>query len=438
MLRLNLDETSQCIDLGYEKGNVFYNKRIHGRDAEPYCRRSYKRRLCITQVGLICDDPAIQKILPQMIIGNEAFFGRMELLPPLLAAAPHNVYLYRAESGWNQEHIMCNLIELLKLILQPYFSRLQPILLMDASPLHLSDRLVRLCWNRSIWPLIIPATCTWLLQPLDTHVFLVYKRNMRRLYQQAQVDEADGDISTDKFLKIMYAVFKQVYNGRNWSYAFDADGFNSNLEDLRDRDVQRQLSNHILHHLRLRVPVRPCNLMRPQLNQLKLCYPKNRAESVKMHLLVPLPEPRQVVPMLSIANNVIDAVAIAKAAGVLLGVSVPKQPPMRGLRVEPVSPTQALVPAGSGSSLLTARPAQASGSSSSVSLWSPPTNPRPKYRIRPKATVAPKARSATVRLAPPEKHAFPTSWKRKQKPSPPSSPWRDQIASRTRSRRSGS
>ena len=106
MLRLNLDETSQCIDMGYQKGNVFYNKKVHGRDAEPYMRRSNKRRLCITQVGLICDNVEIQKLLPQMIIGNEHFFGPMANLPPLLASAPRNVYLYRANSGWNQEHIM--------------------------------------------------------------------------------------------------------------------------------------------------------------------------------------------------------------------------------------------------------------------------------------------------------------------------------------------
>ena len=433
MLRLNLDETSQCIDMGYQKGNVFYNKKVHGRDAEPYMRRSNKRRLCITQVGLICDNVEIQKLLPQMIIGNEHFFGPMANLPPLLASAPRNVYLYRANSGWNQEHIMMNLLELLSKILQPYFATMQPILIMDGSPIHLSERIIRLCWRKSIWPLVIPSSCTWLLQPLDTHVFIIYKRAMRRFYQDGQVDAVDGDLSTAEFLKIMYRVFERVLEGRNWSFAFDADGYGSNFADLEGRIVQRYLSTHILHHVNMRMPVSPCAIERPALAQLQLCFPKNRASSVSMHEIVPLPRRLGTLPGLAIGPPPVHAIAIAKAPSLPPAEAVPKQLGMGMLGLFYPTATEAIISATSGSSLAKASAAQGPASSRWVPQWPTHQLAKPKYRVRPKATLAPKAFHLPLPLPSPERIAFPRTWIRKLRHSPDSSPWREQIASRTRS-----
>ena len=74
-LRLNLDETSVCLFQGDAKGNVFANKRQHPDGYAQRAPRS-KRRSCLTHVGIICDRPDLQPLLPQVIIGNERTFPK--------------------------------------------------------------------------------------------------------------------------------------------------------------------------------------------------------------------------------------------------------------------------------------------------------------------------------------------------------------------------
>jgi hypothetical protein len=121
-------------------------------------------------VAFICEKPEIQPLLPQVIVGNHATFLVRDLAA-LQAAAPPNVHLVRQKSAWNNQQLMCRIINMLGLALRGYLAEWQPILLLDCSRVHLHAMVFNRCLANNIWPIVVPAKLTWLLQPCDTHAF---------------------------------------------------------------------------------------------------------------------------------------------------------------------------------------------------------------------------------------------------------------------------
>ena len=67
-LRVNMDETAICLLQGGGRGNVFLSKT--DQTVVQNIPRG-KRRTYLTHVAFVCDEMAIQAVLPQVIIGNE-------------------------------------------------------------------------------------------------------------------------------------------------------------------------------------------------------------------------------------------------------------------------------------------------------------------------------------------------------------------------------
>ena len=193
VLRLNLDETSLCLFQGEMKGHIL-DGRKRGR-CEPTQKVSQgKRRCCLTHVGLVCDRSDIQPLLPQVLVGTEATFKASEM-SRLVAASPPNVHLVRQRSAWNNAALMKRIIKLLAKALQPFLGSLQPILLLDAVRVHLVASVLGACVAAGIWPIVVPARMTWLLQPLDTHCFWSYKLALKKAYQDRRALVVDGRLS---------------------------------------------------------------------------------------------------------------------------------------------------------------------------------------------------------------------------------------------------
>ena len=271
-LRVNLDETAICLYQGGSKGVVFCRKRKGGSGAEPFQKVSLaKRRTYLTHIGLICDAPALQPLLPQVLIGNEETFAA-GAVAGLQAACPQNVHLLRQKSAWNNVEACKTTVRLLAKALEPHLGPmgLQPVLFLDAAPLHLQASLFQCCVANGIWPIVVPARLTWLLQPLDTHVFLKYKRRLRARYQSRRLETADGQLSVAQFLPAVCDAIKEVLEGQEWAKAFDQNGFG---------ERQRAVSAFVLRQCQLEGPPGvPSSLPTPEI--LQRCWPRKR----KVHL----------------------------------------------------------------------------------------------------------------------------------------------------------
>ena len=100
-LLLNLDETSVPVVFTHAKGNMMVCRGLAAWRTLPNqrCARS-TMRMFFTHVGIICNDPAIQPLLPQVI-----FVGAHSITQAQGTAVtsdlPSNVYVKRMPKRWN-------------------------------------------------------------------------------------------------------------------------------------------------------------------------------------------------------------------------------------------------------------------------------------------------------------------------------------------------
>ena len=265
VLKINMDETSICLFQGDQKGNVFLSKkRKAGAQPSQRVPRS-KRRCCLTHVAFMCDRADLQHLLPQVIIGNESTFPA-RAMARLRSLCHPNVFLVRQKSAWNDSSLCALIVRWLALALRPHLAHLQPVLLFDAAKIHIAPNVLVACNAVGIWPLLVPAKTTWLLQPLDTHAFLAFKACLRSLYQQARIRAATGDLNLDQFLSCLCDAIRLVLQGRCWSGAFEDNGFEREQARVSGR-VKRQLEQESADPFQVAKS-------RPTEGQLQCCFPK--------------------------------------------------------------------------------------------------------------------------------------------------------------------
>ena len=316
VLRLNLDETSVKLFQGDQKGTCFFKKKRprepndsqeeaaeeveegDGADEPVQKVNLQKKRTCLTHVGLICDHSGVQPFLPQVLIGNEKTFLQSDL-GALKANCPANVILVRQKSAWSSVQVSKRVFRLLAEALRNYereqvhppMLRLQPVLSMDAANVHIHEACVRSCYALGIWPIVVPARLTWLLQPLDTHAFQKYKEYFKAAYQRARLLTPDGALPVSQFLNVFYDTIRRVLQGNRWALAFDRDGYGPR---------QAKVSSYILQQLQLEEPPVVPNT-KPAVETLQQCFPRNRAVPVPamlvragaQHLALPAPAAAQ-------------------------------------------------------------------------------------------------------------------------------------------------
>ena len=290
LLLLNLDETSIPVTFTHAGGNVMLldpTKNWHQPPRQPATRA--EKRAYFTHVGLVCNDPAIQPQLPQVLFVGD----KLLTLAALAAIQPHlpdNVYVKRLKKGWNnhEEHVI--IVRLLGLILEPLFERYQPVLMFDASPLHIHDDVMAELAARSIWYIVIPARLTWLLQPLDTHGFAKYKRYLKQRFQDTIVSSAGVNL-TERMVRLVVETIRAVLQGNRWDGAFRSNGLDGD---------QTHVSNYIKETLQFET-LPPYPPTPPSVDALRLCWPRNRAAHPAV-VFQPLPPAELAVEMLALPD----------------------------------------------------------------------------------------------------------------------------------------
>ena len=95
MIRMNLDETPICMYMGGSNGCVARKLDTQARRTEP--RETVERRMkrtYMTHVALLCDEPRLQPVLPQVLVGNPTVFRQRDMIA-LRSIVPSSVFLVR-------------------------------------------------------------------------------------------------------------------------------------------------------------------------------------------------------------------------------------------------------------------------------------------------------------------------------------------------------
>ena len=130
---------------------------------------------------------------------------------------------------------MLTIIRLLGKALAPRRGQVAPIIFMDTARCHGHARVLRACRDTGIVPIFIPAKATWLLQPLDTHAFALYKAAMRRAYNDAHIDCGNNVLYTVSWIWILVTFTQRVLQGRTWKRSFAGNGFPPGQPGVRHR-----------------------------------------------------------------------------------------------------------------------------------------------------------------------------------------------------------
>jgi len=224
VLVLNLDETS--IRFWYQPR---LGLRGRGRDkprgAGPARQASRAQlRKALTHVAIICDDVALQPYLPQVLLVNErtATVRSLKSWKPIPGCKAE---VWRGKSAWINDSVFGDIVTHLGAVLKTHALGRQAILLMDAHTCHFSEMAMAAAYAQDIWPCIIPASMTSLLQPLDTHVFARFKLFLRTRMHQLMLTGKNKDLETEEILDALMHAMKGVLQRHEWAPSFAMNGY---------------------------------------------------------------------------------------------------------------------------------------------------------------------------------------------------------------------
>jgi hypothetical protein len=237
ILRVNVDETAVTLGFAGHNGTV---------------QKQNKHKPCLLQdmaptrgtfsnIAFICDNPEVQVLLPQIIVGNESLLPK-KVLDDLSDKLPLNVYLCREKSGWITAAMFAVALRWLARATQHLSETHLLVVLLDCAPIHLHELVWQEAKKQNMALCLIPNGCTWLLQPLDTHVFRKYKAYIRQEYNLQQAASQRHNVPVGSLILLVCKAIRFILQGFCWATSFNNNGY---------AQEERMVSDRVLTTLRL-------------------------------------------------------------------------------------------------------------------------------------------------------------------------------------------
>jgi hypothetical protein len=199
---------------------------------------SVSREVALPRTSLIaavCSDASLQQHLPQMRLPRSppgAIAGRR--LQAAYATAGLPQCTLHGSSGWNtSDSFRLWLRELVKRLRRVAPGR-PVVLVVDDCAVHVSDAVLKQCCDLRVALVVIPSRMTWLLQPLDTHVFACLKTHIRRLFFTGAVESEGCKLSPTTRIRLQGDAIRSVLVNRDWSVVMQRAGLSGPNYALRD------------------------------------------------------------------------------------------------------------------------------------------------------------------------------------------------------------
>jgi hypothetical protein len=223
------------------------------------------RRGAVSLVAFVCDDPMVQRRLPQIVIASEKILPVKEAAELRAAPLAGNTLLLRRRSAWLDTEGLKEVLRILRRCLEPVMSSCWIILSMDACPVHISPAIVRTGNRLGFHYLLIAASTTKWLQPLDVAVFAPLKHRLRALFAQRQLELRRAELTAVEMLRLLARACEEVLRTRDWSDAFRRSG----LLGGWPRSARFQRASGVTEPLVMTTEL-------PSLQQLQSLYPRNK------------------------------------------------------------------------------------------------------------------------------------------------------------------
>lgn len=181
------------------------------------------RRGTITYLATICNDDEVNRLLPQVLLGNSHRF-LLKTLREVRTEVAGNIYFWRESSSWNNRHLMKRYISLLCNCLGSLLNDRSVYLLVDMATCHIHPSVQEFAMTKKLRMLLVPAGMTAVLQPLDTHVFKTFRHQMQQLWLDCKSCASDGQVHPRDWLLIICEAIQAVVANKSWKHAFERVG----------------------------------------------------------------------------------------------------------------------------------------------------------------------------------------------------------------------
>ena len=136
---------------------------------------------------------------------------------------PNNVFLKRKGKGWTDNISHVEIISIIGKVLEPFQNKYQPVLIVDACKVHLSDEALEELFDDLMWYMVVPKELTYLLQMLDSHAFGTFKLMCRSIFNDT-LGRHDYPTPLALMVAIVIRVIETWITPRDWTYAFNENG----------------------------------------------------------------------------------------------------------------------------------------------------------------------------------------------------------------------
>ncbi len=193
-----------------------------------------------TLLACITHDPAVQPHLPQFVCPKDSKLiaaerARLEVLPRPLC-------WFKNTAGWiKSEHLMAVLTTLRRCVREHAPER-PVVVVLDCAPCHTSARVVAHAARLGVHLVFVPTNLTWLLQPLDSHVFAGLKRRLCEQQTRERCERPNGVMPPGRWVDVAATVVTEMIVERDWAPAMADNGLLASWASLRARICDMVLS----------------------------------------------------------------------------------------------------------------------------------------------------------------------------------------------------
>ena len=261
IIRINIDETSLPLYVPPPRGNIVRTRRLA---KERKVTRAQKR-LCLSFVAAICDDAKLQSALPQYLLANERTIRKQDA-QRLQKCMPDNITLVRKKSAWTDAAFCMRIVSDLRRKLAERGCNRTAILFWDCARPHIAPAVITKARSLDIKPVMIPPRSTGILQPLDTHVFCRFKKELQDIIHSVDMKRGSrNSLEVSCFLRCVAQAIESTITNGAWQHSFIANGLLGSQEEISAR---------IIAALGHDQDWRP-GCEQPSLEMISHCFPKN-------------------------------------------------------------------------------------------------------------------------------------------------------------------
>jgi hypothetical protein len=265
IVRINIDETSIRLHPDTGKGCLTASTRGLKRQLVTPIRHVPKGSLrgSFSHVGIICDDPELQRKLPQFVYVPTAQITEASFTE-LGEKVIECMQLRRCKNSWMTVDKFKDVIAAIAKVIKAHDENIAAIVSMDVYKAHISPAVWNKAANSNIMMLVVPAHMTWALQPCDTHVFAPFKARLASLSQDMMINAKKSVLPCASVIEALSRTIKETMLDKPWAKAFADAGLNGTQDGVSDNTLKRlsfATRTTISRGL-------------PSLEQLQVCFPR--------------------------------------------------------------------------------------------------------------------------------------------------------------------